>query len=132
MNEFFMMPIAELAKKLDVPAHTLRYWEKEFPALVQPVTGAGGRRFYRQNVVDNIVALKRYLYADGYTIDGVKKLISTGGFDSRPGDIQQLLAAASAAPVRDSAAKAAAKKSAHKLDDAIELLKQAAALLDDN
>jgi len=129
MNEFFM-PIAELAKKLDVPAHTLRYWEKEFPALVQPVTGAGGRRFYRQNIVDNIAALKRYLYADGYTIDGVKKLISTGEFGTKPGDAQQL--AAAPAPVRDFAAKAAAKKSTRKLDDAIELLKQAAALLDDN
>jgi len=131
MNEFFM-PIAELAKKLDLPAHTLRYWEKEFPALVQPVTGAGGRRFYRQNVVDNIVALKRYLYADGYTIDGVKKLISTGGFDTRPGDAQQLSAAPAPAPVRNSAAKTAVKKSTHKLDDALALLEQAAALLDDN
>jgi len=133
MNENVVpfMPIAELAKKLDVPAHTLRYWEKEFPALVQPVTGAGGRRFYRQNIVDNIAALKRYLYADGYTIDGVKKLISTGGFGARPGEGQQLSAVA-AAPVKGGAAKVAVKKSAGRLDDAIALLEQAAALLNDN
>ena len=76
------MPISELAKKLDVPAHTLRYWEKEFPSLIVPTTGAGGRRYYRQETVSNLSALKKYLYADGYTIDGVKKLISAGDFSA--------------------------------------------------
>jgi DNA-binding transcriptional MerR regulator len=81
MSEYFM-PISELAKKLDIPAHTLRYWEKEFPSLIQPATGAGGRRYYRENTVTNITALKKYLYADGYTIDGVKKLIANGEFSA--------------------------------------------------
>jgi DNA-binding transcriptional MerR regulator len=81
MTEYFM-PISELAKKLDLPAHTLRYWEKEFPSVIAPTTGAGGRRFYRPEVVSAIIALKKYLYSDGYTIDGVKKLIASGGFDA--------------------------------------------------
>jgi DNA-binding transcriptional MerR regulator len=79
MAEYFM-PISELAKKLDLPAHTLRYWEKEFPTLLTPTTGAGGRRYYRSETVNNAVALKKHLYADGYTIDGVKKLIANGQF----------------------------------------------------
>jgi len=79
MAEYFM-PISELSKKLDIPAHTLRFWEKEFGALISPVTGAGGRRYYKQETVENIFALKKYLYADGYTLDGVKKLIQTGQF----------------------------------------------------
>lgn len=82
MNEYFM-PISELAKKLDIPAHTLRYWEKEFPSLLTPTTGAGGRRYYRTDVVDSAALLKKYLYADGYTIDGVKKLIATGQFAAK-------------------------------------------------
>ena len=96
MSEYFM-PISELSKKLDIPAHTLRFWEKEFGALISPVTGAGGRRYYKQETVDNVFALKKYLYADGYTIDGVKKLIQTGGFQTRtdspdkPGDIDKAL-----------------------------------------
>ncbi|MDR1826629.1 MAG: MerR family transcriptional regulator [Rickettsiales bacterium] len=81
MAEYFM-PISELSKKLDIPAHTLRFWEKEFPTLIAPTTGAGGRRYYKQETVDNIFALKKYLYAEGYTIDGVKKLISTGRFQA--------------------------------------------------
>jgi DNA-binding transcriptional MerR regulator len=85
MTEYFM-PIGELTKKLDIPAHTLRYWEKEFPSLIAPTAGAGGRRFYRQETVGNIIALKKYLYADGYTIDGVKKLIASGGFSAAPAE----------------------------------------------
>jgi DNA-binding transcriptional MerR regulator len=81
MAEYFM-PISELSKKLDIPAHTLRFWEKEFPSLIAPTTGAGGRRYYKQATVDNIFALKKYLYAEGYTIDGVKKLISMGQFQT--------------------------------------------------
>jgi DNA-binding transcriptional MerR regulator len=79
MTEYFM-PIGELSKKLDIPAHTLRYWEREFPTLITPTTGAGGRRFYRQETVGNIFALKKYLYADGRTIDGVKKMVANGEF----------------------------------------------------
>jgi DNA-binding transcriptional MerR regulator len=81
MSEYFM-PISELSKKLDIPAHTLRFWEKEFPALIVPTTGAGNRRYYRRETIDNIAALKKHLYADGYTIDGVKKLVSQGKFHS--------------------------------------------------
>ena len=81
MNEYFM-PISELSKKLDIPAHTLRYWEKEFPEVIAPTTGAGGRRYYRPKTVENIAAVKKYLYADGYTIDGVKKLIANKEFET--------------------------------------------------
>ena len=53
-------PISELSKQLDLPAHTLRYWEKEFPEKISPVTGAGGRRYYRPETVENITAIKNY------------------------------------------------------------------------
>ena len=73
--------ISDLSRQLDLPAHTLRYWEKEFPTMITPTTGAGGRRYYRSEVVKNIAAIKSYLYAQGYTIDGVKKLIKDDMFD---------------------------------------------------
>ena len=81
MTEYFM-PISELSKKLDIPAHTLRFWEKEFSSLIVPITGAGGRRYYRPETVENIFVLKKHLYAEGYTIDGVKKLIQSGQFNA--------------------------------------------------
>jgi DNA-binding transcriptional MerR regulator len=107
------MPIGELTKKLDIQAHTLRYWEKEFPSLIAPIVGAGRRRFYRQETIDNIFALKKYLYAEGYTIDGVKKLIATGGFNAAPTEMQK-----PAAPTGEG------------IPDAIDLLEQAKKILE--
>ena len=128
MSEYFM-PISELAKKLDIPAHTLRYWEKEFPSLIVPATGAGGRRYYRENTVANITALKKYLYADGYTIDGVKKLILNGEFvanesaDKNP----QVIYQEETLVVEDIIDNSVSEES---IDSAIELLKQAKKLLE--
>jgi DNA-binding transcriptional MerR regulator len=128
MAEYFM-PISELSKKLNVPAHTLRYWEKEFPTLIAPTTGAGGRRYYRGEIVDNAFSLKKYLYADGYTIDGVKKLVFNGEFHSVPNsstmniekETRPRVAAGEKISVPDNPVEAA-----------ISLLKEARAILNNN
>ena len=70
MNEYFLS-INDVSKRLDVPAHTLRYWEKQFPAAIKPTTGAGGRRYYRPETVDALVAIQDLLYNRGMTIAGV-------------------------------------------------------------
>jgi DNA-binding transcriptional MerR regulator len=79
-GEYFI-PINEVAKRLGVPAHTLRYWEKQFPGAIRPVTGAGNRRYYRQDTVDKIDMIKSLLYDKGMTIAGVKKILHNGTFD---------------------------------------------------
>lgn len=73
--------INEVSKQLDLPAHTLRYWGREFPAAIKPVTGAGGRRYYRADTVATLSKIKDLLYAEGYTIAGVKKLLTGGKLD---------------------------------------------------
>ena len=72
-NEYFLS-INEVSKRLSVPAHTLRYWEKQFPVLIRPTTGAGGRRYYRTEIFERLVVLKDLLYSRGLTIAGVKKV----------------------------------------------------------
>ena len=79
-NEFFI-PINEVSKELDVPAHTLRYWEKQFPGAIRPVTGAGNRRYYRRETVDKLRSIKSLLYDKGMTIAGVKKILHNGTFN---------------------------------------------------
>jgi DNA-binding transcriptional MerR regulator len=79
-GEYFI-PINEVAKRLDVPAHTLRYWEKQFSGAIRPVTGAGNRRYYRQDTVDKIQMIKSLLYDKGMTIAGVKKVLHNGTFN---------------------------------------------------
>lgn len=78
-NEYFAS-INEVSKRLSVPAHTLRYWEKQFPVAIRPTTGAGGRRYYRVETVDRLVIIRDLLYRHGMTIAGVKKLLRDGNF----------------------------------------------------
>lgn len=84
-KEYFI-PINEVAKRLDVPAYTLRYWEKQFPGAVRPVTGAGNRRYYRADTVEKIATIKSLLYDKGMTIAGVKKILHNGTFQVEKND----------------------------------------------
>ena len=76
-NDLYFVPINEVAKRLDIPAHTLRYWEKQFG---NATTGAAGRRYYRPEVVEKIATIKTLLYDRGMTIAGVKKMLHNGEF----------------------------------------------------
>lgn len=76
-NEYFAS-INEVSKRLSVPAHTLRYWEKQFPVAIRPTTGAGGRRYYRAETVRRLETIKDLLYNRGMTIAGVKKMLRDG------------------------------------------------------
>ena len=76
-NEYFAS-INEVSKRLSVPAHTLRYWEKQFPVAIRPTTGAGGRRYYRTETVRRLTIIKDLLYNRGMTIAGVKKMLRDG------------------------------------------------------
>ncbi len=78
-NEYFAS-INDVSKRLNVPAHTLRYWEKQFPVAIKPTTGAGGRRYYRVETVNRLVVIKDLLYNRGMTIAGVKKMMRDGVF----------------------------------------------------
>ncbi|MBD5391609.1 MerR family transcriptional regulator [bacterium] len=80
-NEYFAS-INEVSKRLSVPAHTLRYWEKQFPVAVRPITGAGGRRYYRVDTIERLMAIKDLLYNRGMTIAGVKKMMRDGMFSA--------------------------------------------------
>ncbi|MGN6516737.1 MAG: MerR family transcriptional regulator [Rhizomicrobium sp.] len=70
--------ISEVAVELDVPQHVLRFWESRF-AQVKPVKRAGGRRYYRPEDVDLLRGIRSLLYADGFTIKGVQKVLRERG-----------------------------------------------------
>lgn len=92
-NEYFAS-INEVSKRLSVPAHTLRYWEKQFPVVIRPTTGAGGRRYYRAETVDRLVVIRDLLYKHGMTIAGVKKLLRDGNFPASADEFIQSAAVA--------------------------------------
>ncbi len=70
--------IGEVCKTNDVPAHVLRYWESEFPAL-SPTKNRSGQRLYREKDVQIIQAIKHLLYEEGYTIAGASKKLKSNG-----------------------------------------------------
>lgn len=76
----YFTSINDVSKMLGVPAHTLRYWEKQFPTVVRPIAGAGGRRYYREQTVTRLKMIQDLLYNRGMTIAGVKKMIHSGDF----------------------------------------------------
>lgn len=80
MDKEYFASINEVSRELGLPAHTLRYWEKQFPTVVRPVTGAGGRRYYRPETIARLKTIQDLLYNRGMTIMGVKKLIHSGDF----------------------------------------------------
>ncbi|MDW2994837.1 MAG: MerR family transcriptional regulator [Alphaproteobacteria bacterium] len=118
-NKEYFSSINDVSKRLGIPAHTLRYWEKQFPSAVKPTTGAGGRRYYRAETVDTLVMIKDLLYAHGMTIAGVKKMLRNGDLNSETGAVVM--------PSGDTITVGGIEES--NIDNAIRLLESARALL---
>lgn len=76
-----MRTIGEVAASLDLPAHVLRFWETRFKQI-NPLKRAGGRRFYRQRDIELVVAIRRLLYDEGYTIKGVQRILKEAGVEA--------------------------------------------------
>lgn len=64
--------IGEVAQIVNVAAHVLRYWEKEFPQ-VKPIKRNSGRRFYRRQDVDELLEIRHLLYEKHFTIIGARE-----------------------------------------------------------
>ena len=123
-NSEYFASINEVSKRLSVPAHTLRYWEKQFPVAIRPTTGAGGRRYYRTETVNKLIVIKDLLYTHGMTIAGVKKLLRDGNLPNSAADI----VASSPVSVNTNVV-ASVKPSCHEIDMAITLLESARDIL---
>jgi len=73
--------IGEASEVAGVEPYVLRYWENEFPSL-QPRKTKSGQRIYTKKDLDLILLIRRLLYEERYTIDGVRRKLG-GGFPER-------------------------------------------------
>ncbi len=64
--------IGEASRLVGVESYVLRYWESEFPFL-SPRKSKSGQRIYSKKDIDLLLQIKRLLYEERYTIDGVRK-----------------------------------------------------------
>src|SRR3546814_15362961 len=61
-----MLAIGELAVRIGVPTHVLRYWETRFPQL-KPLQRSGRRRYYRAEDVALAERIHHLLHVQGFT-----------------------------------------------------------------
>jgi DNA-binding transcriptional MerR regulator len=69
--------IGEVSRITGVEAYVLRYWETEFPFL-KPRKNRSGQRVYVKKDIDLIMQIKKMLYLERYTIEGVRKRFGEG------------------------------------------------------
>ena len=70
--------IGEVAQMAGVKTSVLRFWESEF-VFLSPEKSTTGQRLYSKNEVNLILQVRRLLYDEKFTIEGVKKRISPKG-----------------------------------------------------
>ena len=64
--------ISEVCNLLDLKAHVLRYWEKEFFQL-HPQKNQNRNRRYSQEDIEIVKKIRYMLYEQKFTIEGAKK-----------------------------------------------------------
>jgi DNA-binding transcriptional MerR regulator len=64
--------IGEVSQMTKLPAYVLRFWESQFPFL-KPKKSRGNQRLYVKRDVETILEIKRMLYEEGHTLEGVKR-----------------------------------------------------------
>ena len=75
--------ISNVSKKLNVPTHVLRFWEKKFN-FIKPKKNQTGRRYYSNQDIINLEIIKDLLYNKGYTIAGaIKRMKNNDQLDNK-------------------------------------------------
>jgi len=77
-TEKLFYKIGEVAEVAGVKTSVLRFWESEFKFL-KPLKSSSGQRLYSKDEVDLVLQLKDLLYKEKFTIEGVKKRITSKG-----------------------------------------------------
>ena len=70
-----MLAIGEVASRVGVPTHILRYWETRFPQL-RPLQRSGRRRYYRAEDVALVERIHHLLNSKGFTVEGARKALA--------------------------------------------------------
>ena len=64
--------IGEVSRIAGVEPYVLRYWESEF-SFLRPRKNKSGQRVYTRKDLDLVLRIRKLLYEDRYSIEGVRK-----------------------------------------------------------
>ncbi|GAB1534604.1 MerR family transcriptional regulator [Geovibrio sp. ADMFC3] len=99
MTDKLYYKIGEVCEITELKSSVLRFWEKEFKQL-RPVKSGGGQRFYTKKHLDLIFSLKRMLYEEKLTIEGVRRKLSKAASEPVKAAVQPSLVPASQEEIR--------------------------------
>jgi DNA-binding transcriptional MerR regulator len=91
--------IGDVARICELETYVLRFWESQFPQL-KPNKSGTGQRLYRRRDVELVLAIKRLVHAEGYTISGARQVLEQ--VHRRPGPQPAPQLTPHRAPVHDS------------------------------
>lgn len=112
------LKIGEVAARVGVPAHVLRYWEAEVPELA-PLKTRGAHRMYRPADVAVCLRLRDLVKDQGLTLAAARLRLRGASEPSAPvGSVENRVAAEAAPPRPDAAARADAAASRRTLLEA--------------
>ncbi len=74
-REEILLSIGDVAKLLNIPTHTLRFWENEFAQFLHPVRTVGKQRRYTDEDIKTIEKIAHMLRIDKYSIAGAKRAL---------------------------------------------------------
>lgn len=77
--------IGEASRIIGVEPHVLRYWESEFPQI-RPQRADSNQRTYQRKDLELILEIKRLLYDEKITIEGVKQRLKNPLVEQKPQD----------------------------------------------
>ena len=84
--------IGDVAELLGVQAYTIRYWEKEFSAFLNPPRCKGGHRRYGDYEVDLLKRIIFMLKEEKYSIAGARQKLQSLLLDQKCSQEENVLA----------------------------------------
>ncbi|MCM8776762.1 MAG: MerR family transcriptional regulator [Candidatus Omnitrophica bacterium] len=82
--------IGEVSKMVELPAHIIRFWEKQL-SFIKPLRDQKGHRIYTEKDIEKINRIKFLVYNEGYKIRGVKKKLREKDIKEKKEDIKKFL-----------------------------------------
>ena len=68
-----LLSIGEIAKKVDVASHTIRFWTEEFEEYIKFEIGKGERRYYPEESIATFNKIKNLIHFEGIKIKTIKE-----------------------------------------------------------
>ncbi len=86
--------IGDAVRIVEVPAHTIRYWEQEFSDFLHPQRSTGNQRTFGRYQIELLLRIKKMLKEEKYSIAGARLKLQNAVIGQDEGSQEILMALA--------------------------------------